>query len=108
VAAPQFEINEFCEKFTAWARLLSKQDERFAQAWQIVSIAIDHSNLLWRLFYAEESIRKNPCSVHKGHWSGCGPDPGCGCWSYGNITGWVAEAPENPEAHAPYIHCPRG
>ncbi len=99
----KLEIREFCAKFNEWARLLSEKDEEFSQAWSIVSLAIDKSNLLWRLLYAGEAVRKTPCPVHKGRWSGVGPDPGCGCWSYGNITGWLAEHPDNPNAPTPPV-----
>jgi hypothetical protein len=58
VAAPQFEINEFCEKLTDWARLLSKHDERFAQAWQTVSIAIDHSIRRFERFHECDPLGK--------------------------------------------------
>jgi hypothetical protein len=66
-------------------------------------LSIAKSNALWRLFYAGEELRKAPCPVHKGRWSGCGEDPGCGCWSYGNITGWLAEHPDNPDAPNPPV-----
>jgi hypothetical protein len=73
-----------------------------------ISLQIDKSNLLWRLLYAGEQVRSTPCPVHKGKWSGCGPDPRwtdsrCGCWSYGNVTGWMAETPENKNATPPVV-----
>jgi len=55
------------------------------------------------VLYAGEELRKTPCPLHKGHWSGVGPDPGCGCWSYGNITGWLAEHPDNKYAPEPPV-----
>ena len=99
--APKLPVSEFCEKFRAWAELLSEKDADFRDAWEYVSMQIEHSNLLWRLLYAGEAVRTKPCPIHKGRWSGCGPDPGCGCWSYGNITGWLAETPNNPNAVPP-------
>jgi hypothetical protein len=96
-------VSEFCAKFNQWAELLAEKDEYFAEAWQTVFCAIDHSNLLWRLLYAGENLRSTPCPVHKGRWSGCGPDQGCGCWSYGNITGWLAEQPGNPTVVPPVL-----
>lgn len=56
--------------------------QRFAHAWGFVSICIMRSNALWRLLYAGEELRKTPCPVHKGRWSGIGDDPDCGCWNY--------------------------
>ena len=105
---------EFCRKMHEWANAYStplptddedksRERERFAKAWFIVSASIGKSNALWRLFYAGEDLRKTPCPVHKGRWSGCGQDPGCGCWSYGNITGWLAEHPDNPDAPNPPV-----
>jgi hypothetical protein len=103
---------EFCRKMDEWANAYStslptdeeytkRERERFAKAWFIVRASVAKSNALWRLFYAGEELRKTPCPVHKGRWSGCGEDPRCGCWSYGNITGWLAEHPDNPDAPNP-------
>lgn len=105
---------EFCRKMGEWAEACStpladdntdrrRERERFAKAWSFVYTSIIKSNALWRLLYAGEELRKTPCQVHKGRWSGVGEDPGCGCWSYGNITGWLAEQPDNPDAPQPPV-----
>jgi len=59
------------------------------------------SHLLWRLIYADESLRTQKCPVHKGHWSGCyWPGDECehGCATYGNTSGWIALTPERSGA----------
>jgi hypothetical protein len=99
----QHTRTEFCRKMTAWAYAKIGSQSSFAEHWEVVALAIHKSNCLWRLLYAGEELRTKPCPVHKGRWSGVAPDPGCGCWSYGNITGWLAEGPENPNAPMPPV-----
>jgi hypothetical protein len=105
---------EFCRKMSEWAKACGtplsadtpesrSEREQFAKAWSLVHGYIVKSNALWRLLYAGEELRKTPCPLHKGRWSGVGEDPGCGCWSYGNITGWLAEQPDNPDAPRPPV-----
>ena len=50
------------------------------------------SNLLYRLLYRGQPLRKRPCPQHRGHWSGWSKDP-CphGCSDGMNLTGWLPE-----------------
>lgn len=57
-----------------------------------VFVQIEKSNLLVRILYAGEKLRARMCPVHKGVWIGCfADDPGCGCLSGANVTGWLKE-----------------
>jgi guanosine-3',5'-bis(diphosphate) 3'-pyrophosphohydrolase len=53
-------------------------------------IAIEKSNLLYRLIYAGEELRKDACPRCKGHWSGRYPP----CQLCGN-TGWLPNESED-------------
>ena len=59
-----------------------------------VFLQISNSNLLWRLIYQGEELRKEMCPVHKGTWSGYGFDePYCECQHGFDITGWLPNKP---------------
>lgn len=62
-----------------------------------LEIDITKSNLLWRLLYGNQQVRKTKCPEHKGRWSGCTAEP-CehGCSNGLDITGWIAE-PEDQD-----------
>lgn len=57
------------------------------------------SNLLYRLLYRGQPLRKRPCPQHRGHWSGWSIEP-CphGCSDGMNLTGWLAEPVPEPAA----------
>lgn len=105
-----------CEAMRTWAEAYKtplptddpykrKEREDFAAAWDKVHMAIYKSNLLYRLLYAGEKLRTEPCPIHKGRWSGCVPYPpeGCNCHSYGNLTGWKAPEADNSEVTPPIM-----
>ena len=94
--------DNFCSKMRDWAEACqtpldtdsaetSDWRKEFQDHWDFVLLAIGKSNLLYRLFYARESVRATPCPTHKGKWSGCFSEPPCECSSYGNVTGWLPE-----------------
>ena len=69
-----------------------------------VFMQIAKSNLLARLLYEGESLRTEPCPVHKGFWSGCAwnenPEDDCACQRVqgsdatgSNVTGWLPGEP---------------
>lgn len=70
------EVDEFC-------LVLSPLVMPHTSVW----IAIEKSNLLYRLLYLGESLRIAPCPQHKGHWSG---DFGSCLYGCG-MTGWLRE-----------------
>lgn len=84
---------EYCEAFQTWANLYLKAEPDDYAAFSHVRIAVDKSNLLWRLIYGGEKVRTRPCPVHKGEWSGCilDPDKLCACACGSNLTGWLPD-----------------
>lgn len=60
---------------------------------------IRKSNLLYRLLYRGQPLRKRPCPQHRGHWSGWSKEP-CphGCSDGENVTGWLPEPAPEPAA----------
>lgn len=60
---------------------------------------IRKSNLLYRLLYRGQVLRKRPCPQHRGHWSGWSNEP-CphGCSDGMNVTGWLPETAVEPPA----------
>ncbi len=84
----------FCDTFTEWAKVLSKEDEKFASAWGLIYSSLMKSSLARRLFYGGESVRTRKCPYHNGRWSGIlyknKPD-GCTCieGESGEATGWA-------------------
>lgn len=116
---PVMPVSRYCAALNLWAsalrmkadRLSLIQDpnehvkdeaasaEKFADKVGDVFMQITKSNLLWRLIYAGESLRKEECPVHKGCWSGCAwnddPKNNCDCQRMqrggvgANVTGWI-------------------
>jgi hypothetical protein len=64
--------------------------------WVFTQIA--KSCLLWRLIYEGQELRRVPCPVHEGHWSGCAwperPEDACACMDGSNVTGWLPNEPK--------------
>jgi len=96
---PVRPVNEYCAALEAWRNAIHEAHARGEPDWDNLIEAIDtvelsmkKSNLLYRLIYLGEKLRTKPCPIHKGHWSGCSPDP-CpeGCSSGSDITGWLEE-----------------
>lgn len=91
---PVMPLHKFCDGLKKWARAMADSNGMyksvgldglafFGTAWK--------SNLLYRILYLGEDPRTEKCPVHKGVWSGCvTEDPGCGCLSGANVTGWLA------------------
>jgi hypothetical protein len=105
---PVIKLSRVCHILEAWANVYmtpldgeakweTENREHFRAAWDIVWLAVRKSNLLSRMFFAGEGVRRVPCPVHKGRWSGCvWKDPECvteenpqGCLSGSNVTGWL-------------------
>lgn len=103
--------SKFCKIMDTWAQAcmtgLDTDDEykkewrkKFQESWQFIRLAIGKSCLLDRMMYGGETLRKDPCPVHKGRWSGCSADPqpeGCNCRHDICITGWQ-QNPEDPKS----------
>jgi len=102
---PVMPVTFFCNFLKKWGELCGtpyptenfegenqKRRETYDAA-RLLFIDIQKSNLLWRLIYAGEPVREEPCLVHKGRWSGCmsAEDTGCkgACMFEGNVTGWL-------------------
>lgn len=102
---PVMPVTFFCEALETWARVLGEShpterypkenDERRVNADRAsgVFLQIRKSNLLWRMIYCGEPLRKDRCPEHKGRWSGCNlpEDTSCKgvCMFGGNVTGWL-------------------
>jgi hypothetical protein len=108
---PKLPLSTFCNAMKIWAAAcitpLPDDDEQvrrwrkqFERHWRFLELAIRKSNLLYRLLYAAEELRKTPCPKHRGKWSGCSLDeltdtgwvrhpPQCECQHEDNITGWL-------------------
>lgn len=101
---PVMPVTFFCAFLREWANLASepfpeeehdgenKIRKELGDQARYVFLQISKSNLLWRRIYAGEEVRKEPCPVHKGRWSGCvGEDTECknACLSGNNVTGWL-------------------
>jgi len=98
-------IDRFCEAMDTWALSCQKElpsdrehhlrwRKEFGEHWQFIRAAIAKSCLLDRLIYGGETLRKEMCPTHQGHWSGCnisGENP-CECQHDTCITGWLRNA----------------
>ena len=96
---------DFYEKARSEARRLTKREEGIielhdyeqrSEGVDFVFLQIRKSNLLHRLIYMGESLRKEPCPVHQGKWSGCKwEDDNCACQGLqrggfaSDVTGWL-------------------
>lgn len=96
---PVRPVNKYCEALSEWAHQIrkineeagensDKQGRRYYQHLRKIMMDIRKSNLLWRLIYADEKLRTEPCPIHKGKWGGCSFE-GCiyGCGE----TGWLPQ-----------------
>jgi hypothetical protein len=111
---PAAPLSEVCGVLRAWAKAygtelptdhpgMVKERAEFREMWCKVDLAISKSNLLARMFFSGDGLRRVPCPVHKGMWSGCAVNAECftdeypyGCMWGMNITGWLP----NPEVAA--------
>lgn len=113
---PTVQLYEVCGILRAWAQVyetelptdspyLAEERAKFRDAWQTVDLAISKSNLLARMFFSGDGLRRTPCPVHKGKWSGCmwpetipcaTDEYPYGCFWGANVTGWLP----NPEVAA--------
>jgi hypothetical protein len=97
---PVRRVSDYCNAFMDWARVLAergKEDDyeaahygEIANKLASVQLPIVKSNYLARRIYVGETHRTEKCPTHKGHWSGCYPEP-CpdGCTSGMDVTGWL-------------------
>ena len=94
---PVCRVSFICDSFRQWFSVLKTQGHRVDYPWvkdiSNLELAIYKSNLLWRLIYEGQNLRKKECPTHKGAWSGCSSEP-CpdGCTDGINITGWLPES----------------
>lgn len=97
---PMMSIGVYCNAFNIYLKCLQELEEghrrEYHQYLTQIGIDIEKSNLLWRLLYNGQKLRTKMCPIHKGHWSGCAPEP-CpeGCSNGIDITGWLPE-PDDP------------
>lgn len=102
---PVLPMSRFCEAITTWFRCI----ERNAREWEKkgepdrahghsfakhlgdIERNIRKSNLLARLLYGGEKLRRERCPVHDGRWSGL-EHPGARCPHGCGHTGWIPEA----------------
>lgn len=92
-------VSAYCSALLEWERIMveSGYAPQVKEARAILQFPLMKSCLADRLVYGGEKVRKTPCPVHKGHWSGCvWGDRACpeGCMYGENVTGWL------PEPHA--------
>lgn len=101
---PVRPVSQYCNALRDWAKVASiSEDEasvRAATYLHQAALQISKSNLLWRLIYGGEALRKEPCPVHEGRWSGYHwSDEGepCAC-QYGlDVTGWLPNGEYEPD-----------
>lgn len=80
---PVMPLRSFCNGMSTWMDCVIRNNTdpeltrggmqhggKYYEALGQMRIAIMKSNLLGRLFYAREPLRKHMCPVHKGHYSG--------------------------------------
>jgi len=84
---PVMPISKYCEAFEIYANVLIKKHEAILSSGsnddydhdyskEVVSLIkrskvdIHKSNLLFRLIYLGQPLRKEKCSIHKGEWNG--------------------------------------
>ncbi|MFO0579096.1 MAG: FHA domain-containing protein [Polyangia bacterium] len=117
---PVLPISRYCSALEAWAGCIQMNNYRrpsamipegFAQPQEdghgatyaailpAILTDIRKSNLLYRLIYRGQPLRKRPCPQHRGHWSGWSSEP-CphGCSDGMNVTGWLPEPAPPPAA----------
>jgi hypothetical protein len=106
---PVFPMSHFCDSMRSWFECIVQNNtnqelivdpkhpeyqhgHEYHGLLRRLEIDITKSNLLWRLLYGGQQVRKTKCPEHKGHWSGCAPEP-CehGCSNGLDITGWIPE-----------------
>ena len=82
-------IQHLCDAFLRWLEAGAHPEPLR----RMLLNSIGKSCLLDRLIYAGEPLRKRPCPVHRGHWSGYWKDAPCaeGCAFGPSNTGWLAE-----------------
>lgn len=80
-------VSRYCQKFREWVKVAVKAGVLAESVFLTVQLAITKSNLLWRLIYMDQDLRKEPCPIHKGKWSGVPTIDFCphGC----EHTGWL-------------------
>jgi hypothetical protein len=94
---PVMPVSRYCEALETWARVV--EENGYATKAEGVHLhttilRIQKSNLLARLIYGGEKLRKRKCPEHHGHWSGIEfEDTACpyGC----GLTGWLPEPVDN-------------
>lgn len=110
---PVLPISRYCSALEAWAGCIQMNNYRrpsslipegfaqfeedahgatYAAILPAILTDIRKSNLLYRLIYRGQPLRKRPCPQHRGHWSGWSIEP-CphGCSDGMNVTGWLPE-----------------
>ncbi len=103
---PVMPMSRYCGALGAWLTAIEalnareprgehdKKEHRLGHGWvgfiSHIRLAISKSNLLHRLLYDGEQLRKRECPEHKGKWSGLEfPESPCvhGC----GLSGWLPE-----------------
>lgn len=98
---PVYPVSQVCQAVRHWADKIialnqqppdeTSPNRQGAKYWDVLDkiwIDIQKSNLLGRVLYGREPVRTRPCPVHKGHWTGRGPQyDACGCEG----CGWLPE-----------------
>lgn len=92
---PVMPVSRYCDALETWMRqvvALNRDPQtpewshghRYFTILSNIATDIRKSNLLWRLIYAGEPLRTEPCPKHQGRWSGILPcEHGC------DSTGWL-------------------
>lgn len=93
-------VSEYCDALYEYWRAadpyLKEQYPQLQGQMSTLQLVITKSAALVRLLYMGEAVRKEPCPVHKGSWSGMHMSDAkpCDCTSRdGNITGWLPNHP---------------
>lgn len=96
---PVLPIKKFCDAFRTWRSVMLVRSVSMpadevpgflrGQVPNDLERAIVKSNLLYRMLYLGEELRKEKCPKHNGVWSGIGP-----CYHGCSSTGWLPNVPQ--------------
>lgn len=102
---PVYPVSHVCRAVRLWVDQIidlnqqppdeahpSRQGAKYWDALNVIWVDVQKSNLLGRVLYRREPVRTRPCPVHKGHWTGAGPQyASCSCQG----CGWLPEVADD-------------
>lgn len=111
---PVMPVSRYCKSLWTWMDCVveayeedgSHKGARFSDIAPVMDrlkLAIQKSNLLWRLIYDGQPLRTKKCPEHQGHWRGV-PFPHNDCEHGCDLTGWIPDdfVPTDPNGPCPH------